>query len=564
MSQSPFHIGEQAVQTKVGVREAIEPWARQVVRPFMPQQHREFYSQLPFVVAAARDEADRPWVTLLVGPPGFVTSPDERGLWFANGVIEGDALETSLSVGSELGLLGIELDTRRRNRVNGVITESNRNGMRFDVGQAFGNCPQYITERRWFEVDVDPTRATASRHDRLDSRMRTWIDAADTMFIASGYRGDDEDSEAYGMDASHRGGSPGFVEVIDDRHLVFPDYAGNNHFNTIGNLVMDPGVGLLFVDFERGNLLQISGKATIDWESDEVAKRPGAQRLVYIEIEAVVRLDGVLPLRWTKPEGSIRTLRVARKLRESADVTSFELISRDGGDLPDFDAGQHLPIELRVDGFPEPVKRTYSLSNGPGEGHYRISVKREPQGLASRVLHDVIEEGDFISSMPPAGDFVLEHSGRPTMLISAGIGVTPMLSMLHQLTAEQSDRPVTFLHGTRDGEHHALAHEVRRLAAMNPNVSVDVSYSTPRIEDVEGRDFERTGRIDRSTIEMFLETADTDVYICGPVRFMADISTALAELGVERERIHTETFGPTVARIDNDGSRRSPAWPQRY
>ena len=556
MSESPFHVGEQAVQTKVGVREAIEPWARRVVRPFMPEQHREFYSQLPFVIAAARDRADRPWVTLLAGPPGFVSSPDERGLWFATGAIEGDALETSLSVGSELGLLGIELDTRRRNRVNGIITQSDGNGMRFEVGQAFGNCPQYITERRWFEVDVDPTSATASRHDRLDSRMRTWIEAADTMFIASGYRGDDEDSEAYGMDASHRGGAPGFVEVIDDRHLVFPDYAGNNHFNTIGNLVMDPGVGLLFVDFERGSLLQISGKATIDWDSEEVAKRPGAQRLVFIEIEAVVRLDGVLPLRWTRPEGSIRTLRVARKVRESADVTSFELMSRDGGDLPDFEAGQHLPIELHVDGHPQPIKRTYSLSNGPGQGHYRISVKREPRGLASRLLHDVIDEGDFIDSMPPAGEFVLEHSGRPTMLISAGIGVTPMLSMLHQLTAEQSDRPITFLHGARDGEHHALARDARQLAATIPNVTVDVSYSKPRSDDVEGRDFDRTGRLDGKLIEQHVQTLDTDFYICGPIGFMADVSSALAEFGVETDRIHTETFGPAAGGSPQSATKR--------
>jgi uncharacterized protein len=548
MSHSPFHDGEQAVQTRVGVREAIEPWARRVVRTYMPEQHREFFSQLPFVVAGARDGTGRPWVTMLVGPPGFVTSPDERELWFGTKIIEGDALESSLSVGSELGLLAIELDTRRRNRVNGTITENNSNGMRFEVGQAFGNCPQYITERQWFEVDVEPERTVASRHDHLDTQMQGWIESADTMFIASGYRGegDREDNETYGMDASHRGGAPGFVEVIDDRHLAFPDYAGNNHFNTIGNLVMDPSVGLLFVDFERGSLLQISGTASIDWESEEVAKRPGAQRLVNIEVEAVVRLDGVLPLRWSDPKGSVRTLRIIRKLRESADVMSFDFVSRDGGDLPDFEAGQHLPIELHVDGLTHPVKRTYSLSNGPGQGHYRISVKRESQGLVSRLLHDAVNEGDFISSRQPAGDFVLESEVRPVMLISAGIGVTPMLSMLHQLTDEPSDRPITFLHGARDGAHHALAREVRQLAATNPNVSVHVSYSRPRPEDLEGRDFDRAGRVDGELVQHYVQTANTDFYICGPVGFMADVSSALTAFGVAPERIHTETFGPAA------------------
>ena len=123
------HRGELAVQTRVGVRELIGPWAKQVVRPFLPDQHREFYTQLPFVVAAARDEADRPWATLLTGSPGFVQSPDERGLFFTTRTLPGDALEGSLIAGADLGLLGIELQTRRRNRVNGVITENGAGGI---------------------------------------------------------------------------------------------------------------------------------------------------------------------------------------------------------------------------------------------------------------------------------------------------------------------------------------------------------------------------------------------------------------------------------------------------
>lgn len=255
MSQSPFHIGEQQVQSRMGVREAIEPWARRVIRPFLPDQHRDFYTQLPFVVAAARDGDERPWATLLVGPPGFLQSPEDRSLQIDARPLPGDALASSLTAGAELGLLGIQLETRRRNRVNGRITESCRTGLRFEVAQAFGNCPRYITERRWRRVEVDDAGSTASRHDRLNSELRTWIESADTMFVASGYRVDAAEDVASGMDASHRGGSPGFVRTLDERRLVFPDYAGNNHFNTIGNLVMDPG-------WDRDCCTTICGKAT--------------------------------------------------------------------------------------------------------------------------------------------------------------------------------------------------------------------------------------------------------------------------------------------------------------
>jgi len=541
-STSPFHEGEQAVQSRLGVRDTIEPWARQVVRPFLPQQQRDFYTQLPFVVAAARDNDNRPWVTLLVGSPGFVQAPDSSGLRLSTQVLPGDALEGSLVAGADLGLLGIELDTRRRNRVNGTITETGASGLRFEVGQAFGNCPQYITERTWQQVEVVPGAASATRHRRLDAQMQEWIGSADTMFIASGYHGNDRRSAAYGMDASHRGGAAGFVKVLSDTRIVFPDYAGNNHFNTIGNLVLDPSVGLLFVDFEAGSLLQISGQATIDWDSEEIGKHPGAQRLVVIDVEQVVQLDGVLPLRWSAPEGSIRSLRVVDRVRESRDVVSFVLGARDDGDLPDFEAGQHLPIELQIEGHDKPVKRTYSLSNGPGEGYYRISVKREPHGLVSQHLHDQVQVGDIISSTKPDGEFTMQHVGRPVVLISAGIGVTPMVSMLHALTAESGDRHVRFIHGVRDGDHHPLADEVWAIALGNDNVELEFIYSRPHDEDTEGWHYHRQGHVSGAIVEELVPGLDADFYLCGPTGFLADISASLGERGVSPERIHVETF----------------------
>ncbi len=535
-----FHEGERAVQSRLGVREAVEPWARQAIRSYLPQQHRDFYSHLPFVIASARDNDNRPWVTLLVGPPGFIRSPDPGSLQFATRLLPGDALEGSLVAGAELGLLGIELETRRRNRVNGTITATDANGLRFQVGQAFGNCPQYITPRRWRQVDIDPRRVTTTRHSRLDLSMQQWISSSDTLFIASGYRGTGDGRSTYGMDASHRGGPAGFVRVLSESRLVFPDYAGNNLFNTIGNLVMDPSVGLLFVDFENGHLLQISGKAMIDWNSPEIACHAGARRLVNIEVERVVQLGDVLPLRWRRSEGSVLSLRVVKKTRESVDVMSFELEPQDGGKLPDFEAGQHLPIELRVDGRDQPLTRTYSLSNGPGNGRYRISVKREPLGLVSRHLHDNVRVGDIIRCRKPEGEFVLREGRRPVALVSAGIGVTPMISMLHALAS--SDRPVFFVHGVRNGDFHPLADEVRKVAASHDKIRLQFVYSQPTVDDAERSSFDREGRLDGDLLKALVPDSDADFYLCGPRAFLAKLTAALGKQGVAAARIRVETF----------------------
>ncbi len=549
---SPFHVGEQAIQARLGVRETMEHWGGQVIRPWLPEQHRDFYTQLPFVVAAAEDANGSVWATMLTGKPGFIQSPDPMGLLFQTELLPGDALEDALVAGADLGLLGIELGTRRRNRVNGTITEIGRNGIRFEVGQAFGNCPQYITERDLHPVEIDHNDAVAETTTRLDQAAQAWIATADTLFIASGYRQESSDDTgsgnpdaaraANGMDASHRGGTPGFVKVLSDTRIVFPDYAGNNHFNTIGNLMLDPRVGLLFVDFKNGGLLQITGRATIDWDSPDVATHPGAQRLVTIDIERIVRLQSVLPLRWSEPQGAIRSLRLVDRIRESDDVVSFEFIARDAGRLPPFKAGQHLPVELTIDGQTETVGRTYSLSNAPRGTHYRISVKREPQGLVSNYLHDQLDVGDVISARNPAGEFVLRDSSRPVVLVSAGIGVTPMVSMLHELSDQADERPLIFVHGARSGRQHALADEVHDVVRRNPYARSMTLYSQPNPEDREGRDFDRTGRVDGELLAELNPALDADFYLCGPVAFLADLQAELEALGVPGDRIIIETF----------------------
>lgn len=539
--ESPFHPGEQKVQKRLGVRD-IEDWARKVVRDYLPEEHRAFHTSLPFLVVAARDAKERPWATLLTGPEGFVASPDPRSLVIEAKPVRGDGLEEALVTGADIGILGIELSTRRRNRVNGRILDNRSGAVVFGVEQAYGNCPQYIRERAWRRVEGEPVGRPA-RGTRLTASQRDWIASADTFFIASGYRAKGA-SATFGMDASHRGGDRGFVRVASEMRLEFPDYAGNNHFNTIGNLVLDPRAGFLFMDFETGSLLQLTGRATIDWDSEAVARIPGARRLVTFDIEEIVELPAAVALRWDADAESVRSLRLIEKIRESEDVTSFVFEARDAGPLSSFEAGQHLPIELEVPGLEVPVRRTYSLSGAPGHDRYRISVKREPRGLASRHLHDRVEPGAILDARRPAGDFMMSCNKCPVALVSAGIGVTPMVSMLHALAAEGGERPVWFVHGVRDGGHHPLAREVRDLAARRTGIRVHVAYSRPRSGDQTGIDYDSEGRVDGALLGSLIEDVGAHYFLCGPTRFMADLQTDLERRDIPAEHIHTESFGP--------------------
>ncbi len=540
-ASSPFHMGEQLVQENLGVRD-IENWARKVVRDYLPEQHRDFYASLPFLLVAARDEQGRPWATLLAGPDGFATSPDVRHLKIEANPVPGDALEKALFKGADMGILGIELATRRRNRVNGRVSVLEREGITFRVDQSFGNCPQYIREREWRRVEHNlPGRPI--RSPQLSSKQREWIAGADTFFIATGYRGDGE-SPTFGMDASHRGGERGFVEVVNDRQIRFPDYAGNNHFNTVGNLLLDPRAGFLFIDFSTGTLLQLTGQASIHWNSQEVTRFPGARRLITFDIEEAIEIPNAVALRWDEHADSVRSLRLVEKVQESDDVTSFVFEARDGGPLANFEPGQHLPIELNIPGTVGAVRRTYSLSSGPGDPRYRISIKRVPNGLASNYLHDQLVPGAIIESRRPVGEFMMTCNICPLVLVSAGVGLTPMISILRAVADEGGDRPVWFVHGARNGRHHPLAAEVHALAGKRPNIVTYVSYSEPKPEDIMGSDYDREGRVTGALLAELIKGADAHYFLCGPTGFMADIQADLEERGVPDEQIYAETFGP--------------------
>jgi uncharacterized protein len=303
-AESPFHAGELAIQDRLGIKEQIDTQGRRVIREFLPQQHREFFARLSYAIVGTVDAMDNPWASILVGIPGFLSSPDDRTLQVNATPLFGDPLATTLADGIDIGLLGIDLQTRRRNRLNGMAIATQRDRFTIQVRQFFGNCPQYIQVRQSTLTEYDPAEPKPVHQiDRFGEAERAIIATSDTFFIATAYRAKSAGS-ASGVDISHRGGKPGFVRIDGDRTLTIPDFSGNGHFNTFGNLELNPRAGLLFVDFNRGDLLYLTGRAKVIWEGAEISDYPGAQRLLRFHLDRGYRVDGSLNFRWSAPEFS--------------------------------------------------------------------------------------------------------------------------------------------------------------------------------------------------------------------------------------------------------------------
>ncbi len=277
------------------------------MRPFMPDQHREFFALLPYLFVAATDDRGWPAASVLSGAPGFVQSPDPVTLRIDSLAGAGDPAASGLAIGRDVALLSLDLTTRRRNRANGQVTAVDARGLAVHVAQSFGNCAQYIQTRRPVAMARTPGPAPmiVERFDGLDEAARTLIAAADTFFVAS--RSRPEVERDGGLDMSHRGGRPGFVGVHDNT-LAIPDFRGNRFYNTLGNLLGDPRAGLLFIDFTTGELLQLQGRAEIEWTPGGAGPE-GTERLWRVKVERGWRRRGAFPFVWTFGDYAPTTLK---------------------------------------------------------------------------------------------------------------------------------------------------------------------------------------------------------------------------------------------------------------
>lgn len=794
--KSPFHRGEKEIQSRLGVQDKIEELGRRMIQDRIPESRLDFFAQLSLLTLATVDAAGRPWASVVAGAPGFARAADPERLVVAARPIYGDPLNNALIEGADIAALGLDFESRGRFRVNGKIGTLREKAFDIRVRQAFPNCPQYIQARTHDLTDGIETigeKKMVRRGDRLNRAEAAMIAGADTLFIASQFSEGDEWSR--GVDVSHRGGKPGFVIVAHESLLLFPDYAGNCMFSTLGNIQVDPRAGLLFIDFASGDVLHLTGEAEILWQPEHVCRFAGAERVVAFQVEEKIRVEKALPLTWrfqgfhpvleklestaaeapvagtqmtlksvnvsmpkqvrhdgktvttgifkqpvagrvrlrrlnlegdgqadlwghggafravyayseenydywarelgrddfiigqfgenftvegmldddvsvgdvyriggalveiSQPripchklalkmgiegfqnrflksgrvgfyfrvleEGEVgagdaivlvrrstpavtvrqvsdllyfdkdnlemagqalhipalahgwkgsfaerlakaetavesgagwRRFTVQRKEPESETITSFYLAPEDGAALADFLPGQFLTLELDIPGQPKPVIRTYSLSDSPGRDYFRLSIKREtapadapdaPAGLSSSYFHDQVEGGAALRVGAPRGKFHLDpNSERAVVLLSGGVGVTPMISMLNAIAESGNQRPVWFIHGCRNGREHAMGAHTRRLAEDHDNVHVHIRYSRPGPDDVAGRDYDSTGHVDMALLSEVLPFGDYDFYICGSTPFMRALYCGLLSLGLSQSRIHYEFFGP--------------------
>jgi len=295
--KTPFHEGERAVQERAGVSRMADKIATGV-DDSIPPPAQEFLRRRYVVQLGSVSPRGAVWGSQRVGPPGFMTCPDERTVRIEAAAVPGDPLLENLRGDPRLGLLAIDLPTRRRYRVNGRAFLEGDEVIAIRVDQAYGNCPKYIQRREPVEaLDVHPADRDVAHGAELTEPQRTFVESADTFFLATAH-------PDAGADVSHRGGRPGFVRVSGERMLVWPDYAGNTMFMSLGNLAVNPHAGLLFVDFDSGTTLQLTGRARVDWDAARAATFPGAQRVVELEIDETVETRNASPLRWKLVEPS--------------------------------------------------------------------------------------------------------------------------------------------------------------------------------------------------------------------------------------------------------------------
>lgn len=377
---------------------------------------------------------------------------------------------------------------------------------------------------------------------RFDKHATGFVQAA--RFLAAHFR--DDRGEPVPVIA---GGPRGFAKVIDPLTLeieIVRDCWPLDRLPLSGNAGYY--VGLLFVIPGIQETLRMKGTAIVARAPDLLGDR----------LRITLRLDntffhcGKAFIRsriWEPPETQtrwkgLRKFKCVRKEKESSVITSFYFAPLDDGVMPEFLPGQHIPIQITLPGQLEPLRRAYSLSNRPGEDVIRISVKRElPPAMASSYLHDHVEVGSVIEMRAPAGRFVLnEESTRPVVLLSAGVGLTPMVSMLDHLVASKSERRIWYFHGTHSGREHAMRDHVRQIAQKHENVRAHVCYGHPCEGDIPGRDFDSEGRLSVQVLKSTLPWDDYEFYICGPTQFMKMMAEGLMENGVRPDRIRWEAF----------------------
>lgn len=534
-----YHEGELAVQQRAHETDMARMNGGAVDKT-IPAGALRFIEQQPMAIIGSIGTDGCVWASALFGQPGFLRALDDHTLEIDLSQprsAQDDLLWTNLDENPSVGLLVIELGSRRRLRVNGRARKVSGERAIIDVERAYPNCPKYIQRRVWkippAEQQINATSCAQGKE--LNEAQKTLIAGADTFFVASAH-------PDHGVDASHRGGQPGFVQLLNDRQLRIPDFAGNGMFNTLGNFESYPHAGLIFVDFGCGRVLQLTGRPEILWDLDDPHGETGGTRR-YWQFELSGWRECTLPflLDWEFldyspfipeqrreiPAKNTLSLRVERIQREAERIKSFRLCALDGGLLPEFQPGSHLQLRLQLADGSE-AERHYSLLSDPNDrAVYEIGVLAEPGGRGgSLYLHEQVQEGDLIESRAPKNEFPMADSADHSILIAGGIGITPILSMLTSLAAEQQSFEIHYSARThselafRDRIEQIAGNSVHFYASRDPHgqhLDLDRLLSTPR--------------------------QGVHVYVCGPRRMISAVRKTAEAFGWPSAQIHFESFG---------------------
>ncbi|MEH6443303.1 MAG: pyridoxamine 5'-phosphate oxidase family protein [Oceanospirillaceae bacterium] len=542
IEQSLFHKGELTVQERANEADIAQRngivVSQHIIKGALP-----FIAQQYMTVISSTDEKNQIWTSVLFGKPGFISAPDDQHILINPQQIinqSADPLWLNITRNTQVGLLIIELSTRRRLRVNGNISLLSNGQYEVVVAQAYPNCPKYIQRRQPQLSDNVLTYETPKPQfgDSLTATQVELIANSDSFFVGSGV--DNNHS-----DASYRGGETGFVSVINKYELQIPDYKGNSMFNTLGNFQSNPNAGLVFIDFVHNKLLQLTGTAKILWDQpDDNNNTGGTKRYWRFIIKGWQETQLPSGLNWTFFDYSPHNPKIESSTELMLQISAIENISEkikllrltavNGGILPAFKAGSHLPIEVKLS-EKTTVQRHYSITSSHHDNRfYEIAVQQEKQGRGgSNYIHEQLKAGDFITAMHPVNKFSLTSSGKHHILIAGGIGITPIISMLKELS--QSNQSFELHYSVKKASDLAFKEEITRLAGKHAHFYI-----------TQGLD---ANRLDLKSL--FMEgNKSSHVYICGPLSMIEAVKEKANVHNWDPSHIHFESFGHSLHKTD--------------
>mmetsp|Transcript_53650 Transcript_53650/g.116977 ORF Transcript_53650/g.116977 Transcript_53650/m.116977 type:complete len:597 (+) Transcript_53650:202-1992(+) len=575
-----FHSGEVAVQKRVGVYEETQEWAPAVIRNVMPDQHRQFFTEQPFFIMSTLSgpEGLQPWPSLVAYDSA--ESPDEETL-ILRGVRVPAAdklLESIASVEAgnivQFGGLGIQFHTRRRNRLNGIISKVERSpdggiSMHLKTVHSFGNCPKYIQARRivplqqsCLDEDAEMDEKLGETFKEMDECVLSLLRRADTFFIASG-------NANIGADVSHRGGNPGFLRAVDSSTLMWPDYKGNEMYQTLGNLVVNARTALFVPDFESRDVAVIVGTAEILFDRRYM---PLARRTVQLKVEQVVYMRCAMPFAWqfdsfspyNPPTGDCGSAAVAQSgdlplqlLKKEVETSDVQTFTFRAPRPVDFSAGQYATLRFQLGD--ETLVRSWTISSGvsagdPPSAQFQLTVKRRDGGRVTPWMLDQLsptaDTTALISLAAVEGDFVVGDAQRDAsrfLFIAGGIGITPLMSLLRTLRSQPLRRrlqlpPIVLLYTARTHKELVFDAELRTMSERLPQFEyvplLTREGEQRRIDAAVLRD-----AVGADVLADFAVRSRVQVYMCGPAQLQRMVADTLVQgLGLPESNLHADSF----------------------